>query len=139
MSFLVACRSCRLSVRIARRIVLTFSECSLYFAKIMQTSRERACSWFPECRLSYAKMMKGECRTNNGKHSFTLLDTAEPHLILCKDNIFYPYICSYVSFFVVRNAWRNACKTQSAYCIQRGNEYLCTFSGDCFLQNKIHK
>ena len=69
--------------------------------------------------------MKGECRTNNGKHSFTLFDTAEPHLILCKDNIFYPYICSYVSFFVVRNAWRNACKTQSAYCIQRGNEYLC--------------
>ena len=56
MSFLVACRSCRLSVRIARRIVLTFSECSLSYAKMMQTSGKRACSWFPECRLSYAKI-----------------------------------------------------------------------------------
>ena len=42
-------------------------------------------------------------------------------------------------FFVVRNAWRNACQTESAYYIQRGNEYLCTFSGDCFLQNKNPK
>lgn len=33
-------------------------------AKIMQTSGKRACSCLPECRLSYLKIMKGEC---NGK------------------------------------------------------------------------
>ena len=30
--------------------------------------------------------MKGECNSKMGKQSFTVLDTAEPHLILCKDN-----------------------------------------------------
>ena len=29
--------------------------------------------------------MKGECNSKMGKQSFTVLDTAEPHLILCKD------------------------------------------------------
>ena len=30
--------------------------------------------------------MQGECNSKRGKHSFTILDTAEPKLILCKDN-----------------------------------------------------
>ena len=61
-------------------------ECRFYFAKIMQTSGKRACFQFPECRLSYAKIMKGECNSKLEKRSFSIFDTAEPHLILCKDN-----------------------------------------------------
>ena len=30
--------------------------------------------------------MRGEHNSKKGKRSFTILDTAEPHLILCKDN-----------------------------------------------------
>ena len=30
--------------------------------------------------------MRGECNSKTGKLSFTGLDTAEPTLILCKDN-----------------------------------------------------
>ena len=30
--------------------------------------------------------MQGECNSKAGKRSFTGLDTAEPQLILCKDN-----------------------------------------------------
>ena len=30
--------------------------------------------------------MQGECNSKAGKRSFTGLDTAEPKLILCKDN-----------------------------------------------------
>ena len=48
-------------------------------------SGKRACSYLPECRLSSAKRMKGECNSKSGKRSFTRLDTAEPHLIFCKD------------------------------------------------------
>ena len=62
------------------------AECSLSYAKIVQTSAMRACSFIAECSLSYAKIMTGECRSKNVRRSFTLLDTAEPHLILCKDN-----------------------------------------------------
>ncbi len=46
----------------------------------------RACSQIPECSLSYTKIMQGECNGKEGKRSFTALDTAEPKLILYKDN-----------------------------------------------------
>ena len=52
----------------------------------MQTSGKKACFQFPECSLSYAKIMQGERNSKTGKRSFTRLDTAEPKLILCKDN-----------------------------------------------------
>ena len=41
---------------------------------------------FPERSLSYAKIMQDECNGKTGKHRFTWLDTAEPQLVLCKDN-----------------------------------------------------
>ena len=41
----------------------------------------------PECSLSFAKIMQGECSSKVGKLSFHNFDTAEPKLILCKDNI----------------------------------------------------
>ena len=44
----------------------------------------RACSLFPECSLSSAKIMRGERSSKAGKRSFTGLDIAEPKLILCK-------------------------------------------------------
>ena len=62
------------------------AECSLSYAKIMQTSAMRACSYIAECSLSYAKIMQGECSSKAVKRSFTRLDIAEPKLILCKDN-----------------------------------------------------
>ena len=46
----------------------------------------RTCSLFPECSLSYAKIMRGERSSKAGKPCFTGLDIAEPKLILCKDN-----------------------------------------------------
>ena len=60
---------------------------SLSYAKIMQTSGKKACFQFPECSLSYAKITQGECNSKVGKLSFHNFDTAEPKLILCKDNI----------------------------------------------------
>ena len=36
--------------------------------------------------MSYAKAMKGECNSKEGKRSFTRLDIAEPYLVLCKGN-----------------------------------------------------
>ena len=39
-----------------------------------------------ECRFYFAKIMKGECNSKSEKRSFSGFDTAEPHLILCKDN-----------------------------------------------------
>ncbi len=66
--------------------VLTLPNRSLSYTKIMQTSGKRACSLFPECRLSYTKIMQGECNGKTGKLSFTVLDIAEPKLILYKDN-----------------------------------------------------
>ena len=47
----------------------------------------RACSLIAECSLAYAKIMQGECNSKVGKLSFHNFDTAEPKLILCKDNI----------------------------------------------------
>ena len=58
----------------------------MLFTKIMQTSGKRACSCLPECRLSYLKIMKGECNGKTGNIGFPGLDTAEPPLILSKDN-----------------------------------------------------
>ena len=52
----------------------------------MQTSVRKACFQFPECSLSYAKITQGERNSKTGKRSFTRLDTAEPKLVLCKDN-----------------------------------------------------
>ena len=71
----------------AMRACSFIAECSLSYAKIVQTSAMRACSFIAECSLSCAKIMTGECRSKNVRRSFTLLDTAEPHLILCKDSI----------------------------------------------------
>ena len=52
----------------------------------MQTRAMRACSYFPECSLSFTKIMQGERNSKAGKRSFTRLDIAEPKLIFCKDN-----------------------------------------------------
>ena len=52
----------------------------------MQTSGMRACSQIPECSLSYTKIMRGECNGKVGKLCFHNFDTAEPKLILYKDN-----------------------------------------------------
>ena len=52
----------------------------------MQTSEMRACSYISECSLSYTKTMRGERNGKTGKRSFTGLDTAEPKLVLYKDN-----------------------------------------------------
>ena len=70
-------------------VVLTcflLSNRCLFYAKIVQMSGKRARSLFPECSLSYAKIMQDECNVKTGKRSFTGLDTAEPMLILCKDS-----------------------------------------------------
>ena len=48
----------------------------------MQASGKRACSYLPECRLSYTKIMQVERNGKSGKRSFTRLDTAEMPLIL---------------------------------------------------------
>ena len=50
----------------------------------MQTNAMKACSYFPECILSSAKIMQGERSSKAGKRSFTRLDIAEPKLIFCK-------------------------------------------------------
>ena len=67
--------------------------------KIMQTSGMRACSQIPECSLSYTKIMQGECNGKEGKRSFTALDTAEPKLILYKDNHKMEYSKVITQFF----------------------------------------
>ena len=54
----------------------------------MQASGKRACSYLPECRLSYTKIMQVERNGKAGKRSFTRLDTAEMPLILYKDKNF---------------------------------------------------
>ena len=54
----------------------------------MQMSGKRACSYLPECRLSYTKIMQVERNGKSGKRSFTRLDTAEMSLILYKDKNF---------------------------------------------------
>ena len=54
----------------------------------MQMSGKRACSYLPECRLSYTKIMQVERNGKSGKRSFTRLDTAEMPLILYKDKNF---------------------------------------------------
>lgn len=56
------------------------------YAKIMQTRETKVYLQFPERSLSYAKIMQDECSGKTGKHRFTGLDTAEPQLVLCKDN-----------------------------------------------------
>ena len=53
--------------------------------RIMQTSGKKACFQFPECSLSYAKIMRGERNSKAGKPCFTGLDIAEPKLIFYKD------------------------------------------------------
>ena len=51
----------------------------------MQTGGKKACFQFPECSLSYAKIMRGERNSKAGKPCFTGLDIAEPKLIFYKD------------------------------------------------------
>ena len=41
-----------------KRACSQFPECRLSYAKIMQTSGKKACFQFPECRLSYTKIMQ---------------------------------------------------------------------------------
>ena len=65
----------------------------------MQTRGMRACSQIPECSLSYTKIMQGECNGKEGKRSFTALDTAEPKLILYKDNHKMEYSKVITQFF----------------------------------------
>ena len=52
--------------------------------RIMQTGGKKACFQFPECSLSYAKIMRGERNSKAGKPCFTGLDIAEPKLSLFK-------------------------------------------------------
>ena len=59
---------------------------SLSYTKIMQTSGKKVYFQFPECSLSYTKMAQGECNGKGGKTCFYNFDTAEPKLILYKDN-----------------------------------------------------
>ena len=61
---------------------------SFYLVKKMQMCAMRTCYYIAECSFYLAKIMKGECRSKQGKRGFTWLDTSEPHLILCKGNIF---------------------------------------------------
>ena len=49
--------------------------------------------------LSYTKIMQGECNGKEGKRSFTALDTAEPKLILYKDNHKMEYSKVLTQFF----------------------------------------
>ncbi|CCZ15848.1 unknown [Prevotella sp. CAG:487] len=52
----------------------------------MHAGGKRACFQFPGRGLPYAKVMQGECNSKSGKPGFTVLDTAEPKLTLCKGN-----------------------------------------------------
>ncbi len=52
----------------------------------MQTSGKRACSYFPECSLSYTKIMQGESNGMTVRRSLISQDIAEPRLILYKDS-----------------------------------------------------
>ena len=40
-----------------KRTCSQFPECSISYAKIVQTSGKRTCSQFPECSISYAKII----------------------------------------------------------------------------------
>ena len=53
--------------------------------RIMQTGGKKACFQFPECSLSYTKIMRGERNSKAGKPCFTGLDIAESKLIFYKD------------------------------------------------------
>ena len=48
--------------------------------------------------------MRGECNSKTGKLSFTGLDTAEPTLILCKDNESMAHHKVRNVFFILRNS-----------------------------------
>lgn len=61
-------------------MVIVRKEC----VKVMPTNEKRACFQFPGRGLPYAKVMQGECNSKSGKPGFTVLDTAEPMLTLCK-------------------------------------------------------
>ena len=63
-------------------MVIVRKEC----VKVMHAGGKRACFQFPECGLPYAKVMQGECNSKSVKLDFTVLDTAEPKLTLCKGN-----------------------------------------------------
>lgn len=63
-------------------MVIVRKEC----VKVMPTNGKRACFQFPGRGLPYAKVMQGECNSKSGKPGFTVLDTAEPMLTLCKGN-----------------------------------------------------
>ena len=52
----------------------------------------------------FAKIMLGECNSKTGKLSFTGLDTAEPTLILCKDNESMGHHKVRNVFFILRNS-----------------------------------
>ena len=52
----------------------------------MQTSGKRACSYFPECSLSYTKITQGESNGMTVRRSLISQDIAEPKLIIYKDS-----------------------------------------------------
>lgn len=56
------------------KTLLHFPECSLSFAKIVQTSGKKARFCFPECSLSYAKIVQTLFPTKQN-----LLFLASPH------------------------------------------------------------
>ena len=50
------------------KTLLHFPECSLSFAKIVQTSGKKARFCFPECSLSYAKIVQTSGKRNKKRH-----------------------------------------------------------------------
>lgn len=66
-------------------MVIVRKEC----VKVMHAGGKRACFQLPGRGLPYAKVMQGECNSKSGKPGFTVLDTAEPKLTLCKGNASY--------------------------------------------------
>lgn len=66
-------------------MVIVRKEC----VKVMHAGGKRACFQFPECGLPYAKVMQCECNSKSVRLDFTVLDTAEPKLTLCKGNASY--------------------------------------------------
>ena len=93
----------------------------------MQTSGMRACSQIPECSLSYAKIMQGECNGKEGKRSFTALDTAEPKLILCKVT-HNPPLCRYniMDMVYISSSGLSRCSFISLNCV--GDSPVCALN-----------
>ena len=108
-------------------LVLKLPSRSLLFTKIMQTSGMRACSQIPECSLSYAKVMRGECNGKVGKPCFHNFDTAEPKLILCKVT-HHPPLCRYniMDMVYISSSGLSRCSFISLNCV--GDSPVCALN-----------